>query len=606
MFKLKNFFSLFLSIILFVSFPVFPVNADSGIDGEFLDPESVNLQTKVYGLLPIANGGTGSNVLNTTIITEGDNLFWTGSRFDTAFGLKTTDNLTQGLTNKYYATSLFNTDFATKTTDNLTVGSANKYYLTSLFNTDFATKSTADLAELTNLYFTNERVDDRVSSLIVNGTGISWTYDDNLNALTPAISLSPFTTSNLTDFTDKRYVTDADLVKLSNTTGVNSGDQTNIPGNAETVTTNANLNGPITSVGNTTSIASQTGTGSKFVVDNGPTLINPVLGDATATSVTVSTGSASIPVTASQSQSTAFTLQTVTLPETSNVANFNNTNDSANYSSILLKSRTTNPAKLGIYNEWMSNNTSRLIFKLSNGASTYKNAFKIEGDTGNAEFFNAVTLFQNFNMADGDVQTVRIGKANSTNNTLGIEYKQDSTASKTSFHYWGDSWGQGLVLKKAGLVGIYTADPQTRLHITEPTVGNEIMRIESTATNDDPIEKLYQNRLATTDGNQTTLHTFTVPSSTSYLISAKVVARRTGGVSGVAEDGAAYDLFALYKNVAGTATLIGTVTNTAKESNAAYDATFTVSGATVRLSVTGIATTNITWHMTARVNQVSS
>ena len=43
-------------------------------------------------------------------------------------------------------------------------------------------------------------------------------------------------------------------------------------GNADTVTTNANLTGPITSVGNVTSIASQTGTGTKFVVNTGPTI----------------------------------------------------------------------------------------------------------------------------------------------------------------------------------------------------------------------------------------------------------------------------------------------------------------------------------------------
>jgi hypothetical protein len=42
-----------------------------------------------------------------------------------------------------------------------------------------------------------------------------------------------------------------------------------------TVVTNANLTGPITSVGNATSIASQTGTGTKFVVDTAPTLASP-------------------------------------------------------------------------------------------------------------------------------------------------------------------------------------------------------------------------------------------------------------------------------------------------------------------------------------------
>jgi hypothetical protein len=58
-----------------------------------------------------------------------------------------------------------------------------------------------------------------------------------------------------------------------------------LTGNASTVTTNANLTGPITSVGNATSIASQTGTGTKFVVDTSPTLVTPVLGVATATSI---------------------------------------------------------------------------------------------------------------------------------------------------------------------------------------------------------------------------------------------------------------------------------------------------------------------------------
>ena len=47
----------------------------------------------------------------------------------------------------------------------------------------------------------------------------------------------------------------------------------------------SNLTGPITSVANATSIASQTGTGTKFVMDNTPTLITPVLGVATATSI---------------------------------------------------------------------------------------------------------------------------------------------------------------------------------------------------------------------------------------------------------------------------------------------------------------------------------
>ena len=58
-----------------------------------------------------------------------------------------------------------------------------------------------------------------------------------------------------------------------------------IGGNAATVTTNANLTGVITSIGNATSVASQSGTGNKFVMDTSPTLVTPVLGDASVTTV---------------------------------------------------------------------------------------------------------------------------------------------------------------------------------------------------------------------------------------------------------------------------------------------------------------------------------
>lgn len=57
---------------------------------------------------------------------------------------------------------------------------------------------------------------------------------------------------------------------------------------AATVVTNANLTGPITSSGNATAIASQTGTGTKFVVDTSPTLITPILGVASGTSLSLS------------------------------------------------------------------------------------------------------------------------------------------------------------------------------------------------------------------------------------------------------------------------------------------------------------------------------
>lgn len=112
-----------------------------------------------------------------------------------------------------------------------------------------------------------------------------------------------------------------------------SGVATNLTGTAAsltagTVTTNANLTGPITSVGNTTSINSQTGTGSKIVVDTAPTLVTPALGAATATTVngltiTSTTGTLTVSGSKALTISNTMTLaagadgQTHTFPSTS-------------------------------------------------------------------------------------------------------------------------------------------------------------------------------------------------------------------------------------------------------------------------------------------------
>jgi hypothetical protein len=95
-----------------------------------------------------------------------------------------------------------------------------------------------------------------------------------------------------------------------------------IGGNAATVTTNANMTGPITGTGNVTSITSQTGTGTKFVMDTSPVLITPTIGVATATSIngltlTASTGTLTI---ATDKVLTVSNTLTFTGTDTSSVA----------------------------------------------------------------------------------------------------------------------------------------------------------------------------------------------------------------------------------------------------------------------------------------------
>ena len=121
--------------------------------------------------------------------------------------------------------------------------------------------------------------------------------NDNIGTSATDVSVSALAQSVVTGLTDSlnarvRYVDTSGMLSNYATKNGSNASGTwgiNITGNSATTTTNANLTGPITSVGNATSIASQTGTGSKFVVDNTPTLITPILGVASATSLNTGT-----------------------------------------------------------------------------------------------------------------------------------------------------------------------------------------------------------------------------------------------------------------------------------------------------------------------------
>lgn len=154
-------------------------------------------------------------------------------------------------------------------------------------------------------------------------------------------------------------------------------------------------------------------------------------------------------------------------------------------------------------------------------------------------------------------------------------------------------------------VGRFTLD--VPLILTQGTAGSEVFRLTTTATNDDPTERAFQNRQATTNNTATTIHTVAIPASTTVGIQVVVVSRRTGGSAGTAEDGAMYVRYATYKNVAGTATLIGAVSSPhTAEDQAGWDVTFNVSGSNVQIQVTGATNNNVTWHVTLRTWAVSS
>jgi hypothetical protein len=99
----------------------------------------------------------------------------------------------------------------------------------------------------------------------------------------------------------------------------------------------------------------------------------------------------------------------------------------------------------------------------------------------------------------------------------------------------------------------------------------------------------------TTTATPTVLVTYNIPTNSVVLLTATIMARRTGGTSGTNGDCAAYKRTAKFKNVGGTVTMLGLSTDYTHEDVAAYNATLDVSGTTARIMVTGVATTNITW-----------
>jgi cytoskeletal protein CcmA (bactofilin family) len=83
----------------------------------------------------------------------------------------------------------------------------------SFFQSEVSSIANHDTDALTegtsNLYFTDERVDDRVAALVDGGTGISATYNDAGNLLSLAVDFSEINTDNLTEGSTNIFFTQA-------------------------------------------------------------------------------------------------------------------------------------------------------------------------------------------------------------------------------------------------------------------------------------------------------------------------------------------------------------------------------------------------------------
>ena len=166
--------------------------------------------------------------INTDNVTEGTtNLFTTAARTRTHFtygnGIAlagsgeltvtqsqiSTDNVTEGSTNLF--TTAARTRGHISVTGDLAYNASTGVISYTIPTTiaSISNHDTGDLTEGTNLYYTDERVDDRVNALITAGTGLTKTYDDASNTYTLAFSFSEFDTDSVVEGSTNLFTTAA-------------------------------------------------------------------------------------------------------------------------------------------------------------------------------------------------------------------------------------------------------------------------------------------------------------------------------------------------------------------------------------------------------------
>jgi hypothetical protein len=179
-----------------------------------------------------ASNSSVTNTLDTSIVPENTNLYYTSTRanndFDTRLATKDTGDLSEG-SNLYYTDARAdarvnlqtgsNLDLSSKSTSDLTEGT-NLYYTDTRFDTRLATKTTSDLSEGSNLYYTDVRADARIAAASINdlsdvdtsgiSTGQILSYDGSdfvaADIPQPLVKSQPSTISaNRTDTTTSGY-----------------------------------------------------------------------------------------------------------------------------------------------------------------------------------------------------------------------------------------------------------------------------------------------------------------------------------------------------------------------------------------------------------------
>lgn len=115
----------------------------------------------------------------------------------------------------------------------------------------------------------------------------------------------------------------------------------------------------------------------------------------------------------------------------------------------------------------------------------------------------------------------------------------------------------------------------------------------------------FGGSVATTNATATTIETIPIATNTTTLITAFIVARRTGGTGGTTGDGAGYQLNGVVKNIAGTVTIIAQSLVFTGEDQAGWTADLAVSTTNILVRVTGAADNNINWTVSGQTLAVA-
>ena len=104
-----------------------------------------------------------------------------------------------------------------------------------------------------------------------------------------------------------------------------------------------------------------------------------------------------------------------------------------------------------------------------------------------------------------------------------------------------------------------------------------------------------QVKIKTTDATVTGLVRIPIANDTTMMVTAHIVARRTGGTSGSNGDSAWYVLTGAYKNINGVLTGLGVAYLLAGEDQAGWAVAFSTCWENIVVVVTGASGNNITW-----------